>query len=141
MPTTVSPISGPKRLVTPTDNGNIIFLGEGSEGRVGAWSVQLEMDSDFVGGLVVVGRSSAKVASDDNAPERPFPYRAAFLNGTSASGPWAFAADPITGLPSQITASSCILIPASGFNVGFMVACTAGTATLYSIPVDGAVPQ
>lgn len=137
MPTTVSPISGPKRTVTPTDNGNIIFFGNASEDRAGCWSVQIEMDNDFVGALVVVGRSSVKDASDDNAAARPFPYRAAFLNGATPSAPWGFANDPVSGQSMPITAASAILIPAYGFTVGFMVACTAGKATMYSLPVDG----
>lgn len=137
MPTTVSPISGPLRTITPTDHGNIIFFGNASEARVGSWSVQIEMDGDFVGALVIVGRSSAKVASDANAAERPFSYRAVFLNGSTPTAPWGWANDPVTGAAYQITASSTILIPAYGFSVGFMVNCTAGKAVVYSQPVDG----
>lgn len=137
MPTTVSPISGPKRRVTPTDSGNIIFLGAASEGRIGCWAVQIEMDGEWVGSLVVVGRSATKNASDDNAAERPMPYRAAFLNGTTPTPPYGFANDGLTGAPIEITGGSVILIPAYGFSVGFMVACTAGSATMYSLPVDG----
>lgn len=137
MPTTVSPISGPVRTVTAVDHGNIILFGPGTDARVGSWSVQIEPDGDFVGALVVVGRSAAFDASTANAPVQPFSYRAVFLNNQSVTNPWGFQNDPISGAAVQITGRSSIIIPSYGFNVGFMVACTAGKAVLYSLPVDG----
>jgi hypothetical protein len=129
MPTTISPISGPLRKVTPTDDGNIIFLGNASEGRVGLWTVQLEPDADFAGSLLVIARSSLKDASDANAPEHPWFYRSAYLNGV--------AADYGVLQTAQINNSSMITIPSDGWSVGFMVACSAGSLTLYSLPIDG----
>lgn len=129
MPTTVSPISGPKRLVTPTDDGNLIMLGNASEGRVGLWTVQIEPNVDFVGSLIVVARSSLKEASNDNAPEHQWFYRSAYLNGG--------AVDYGVLQTAQINNSSLITIPSDGWNVGFLVACSAGSLTLYSLPIDG----
>ena len=128
----LSPISGPKRVITVTDHGNILEFGDVSGAGTGVWFLQFEPDSLFeaAGGIVVMGRSRLKAASDDKIGFHPIPYRQVFLNGVA--GDYSFASAPISS-------SSMIHIPATGMAVAVLVSCLAGTATLYLTPHAGSV--
>ncbi len=132
MPVTITPISGPSRLITNVDDGNFIICGDASEGRTGCWAIQIEPDVNWVNGggqLVLMGRIFLKQATDDNAALHQLPYKQIYLNGSPCLRELVNTA---------ITGPSMIEVPANGWTVGFIVSCPlVGTARIYTQPIDG----
>lgn len=122
--------TGRRQLLTPTNNGDLFKLGNTSnEDDVGGWILTLvPTDGNFAGSFVVLGRNAMKTASDNNAPFIPIPYRTVCTNNVAAD--YSFSAAPITG-------TSMVIVPAYGIAIAVLVACTAGSANLYSNPING----
>jgi len=130
-------IPGPKYTLTPqavADAKGLFMLGntDPENAHVGAYAIDFRMSSDWVGQIGVVGRNGVhKAGVDDIALLGPWPFRAFYLNNAGYDG------SMLSGTNAVITATSSILVPASGVTVGLAVQCTQGSCTMYYLPLLG----
>jgi hypothetical protein len=128
---------GPKFTITPqtaVDARGLILLGntDPENAVVGGYAIDLRMDTFWAGSIAFTGRSGLYVAGvDDIAGLGPWPFRAFYLNGVPYDG------SMVSGSAAVITATSSIVLPASGITIGMGFTCTAGSCTLYYLPVQG----
>ncbi len=120
--------AGRAYVVTTNDHGQILNLGNVSDGRTGTFSVVFAPNPLFVGQFGVVGRPFGKPANDDGLPFQQIPYRRVTLGGTPSDR--TIVSDPLTG-------AFIIEVPATGLVIGLLVACTQGGGTLYNWPCTG----
>ena len=126
--TTISSVIARKRIITSDDNGVFLLLADIGDTETGSWTFQFVPSQDFIGELAIVGRIQGKTAYDDDVPFLQVPYRKTYLNG--AVGDLSLATALITG-------TSIVRIPATALAIALLVACTAGTMTVYSYPRYG----
>ena len=120
--------AGREARVTTDDHGQILFLGNASDGRAGTFVVQFVPDGSFQGGFSVVARVYGKPASDAGVGFSPIPYRRVVLSGVASDR--ALVADPLT-------TQFLIEVPANGIVVGLLASVQQGFGTLYSWPLNG----
>ncbi len=125
---TVFPIDRAYRISTQ-DNGNIGSFGPGSLSDLSAWVFDFVPDQSFQGAIVPMARGGG-VEVPDSVGFVAVPYRAAFLNGAPPVTPYGYVTDAMTG-------RSVFQVP-GGWNIGLLIACTAGFGWLYSRPLMGA---
>lgn len=139
MPTipTAQIIPGPKYTITPkgaTDAGGLFMLGntDPDNTTVGSFSIHFVMSNDWVGSIGVLARNAVhKAGVDDVALLGPWPFRAFYFNNVPYDG------SMVSGVAAVITGTSAILVPASGYTIGLGVSCTAGSCTMYYLPLLG----
>ena len=130
-------IPGPKFTLTAkavSDANGVFLLGntDPDNAVVAGYAIDLRMDSNWVGTIGFTGRSGTiQAGADDIAGLGAWPFRAFYLNGTPSDGTM------VSGASALITATSSIILPASGITIGMVVSCNAGTCTLYYLPVQG----
>jgi hypothetical protein len=132
-------LPGPKAFLSPkavSDARGLFLLGntDPENATVGGYAIDLRMSVDWVGSIGFTGRSGVhKAGFDDIAGLGNWPFRAFYLNGVPFDG------SMVSGASAVITATSSIILPASGITIGMGVSCTAGLCTLYYLPVVGPV--
>lgn len=128
---------GPKFTITPQtaiDTHGLILLGntDADNASVGGYAIDIRCDQLWVGTIAFTGRSGLhKAGVDDIAGLGNWPFRAFYLNGV----PWD--GSMVSGASALITSTSSIILPASGITIGLGFTCTAGSATLYYLPLLG----
>ena len=130
-------LPGPKVTLTPksvSDANGLFLLGntDPENAHVGGYAIDLRMDQLWVGSIGFTGRSGLhKAGVDDIAGLGNWPFRAFYLNGVPYDG------SMVSGAAAVVTATSSIILPASGITIGMGVSCTAGSCTLYYLPLFG----
>lgn len=130
-------IPGPKYTITPKasqDAGGLFMIGNTDPDNisVGSWSIHFVMSNDWVGSIGLLGRNAVHKAGVDDVPMvGPWPFRAFYLNNAPTDG------SMVSGSAAVVTGTSTILVPASGYTIGMVVACTAGSCTMYYLPLMG----
>jgi hypothetical protein len=132
-------IPGPKFTLTPKgalDAGGLFLLGntDPDNAVVGGYAIDLRMSVDWVGSIAFTGRSGVhKAGVEDIAGLGNWPFRAFYLNGQ----PWDGSV--VSGAAAVISSTSSIILPAYGITIGMGVSCSAGSADLFYLPVQGPV--
>lgn len=115
--------------VTTAQNGQVASYGSTSdEDPTGAWSFQFVPDPSFIGSFTIMGRSPRVSTSDTSVPWTPFPYRQVSVNNIAAD---------YSVVSAAISGQACIQVPANGFAIGILIACTQGTATILANAAQG----
>jgi hypothetical protein len=133
-------IPGPKYTLTPagaTAANGLFMLGntDPDNTRVGAYAIEFRMSPDWVGEIGILARNGVhKAGVDDIALLGPWPFRAFYLNGSGWDGSMVSS---VAGVTPTITGTSSIIVPGYGQTIGLGVTCTAGSCTLYYLPVLG----
>ncbi len=125
-------ITGRIKEITPANHGDLFILGNTSnEADVGGWTITLMPDAGgaFAGGITILRRPEGKGADDNNVGFMPSPYRPIVINNVAAN-PDVFDSIALTG-PSEVQ------VPANGTSIAFSVSCTAGSAAVYTRPLQG----
>lgn len=134
-------IPGPKYTLTPqgvSDANGLYMLGntDPENASVGAYAINFRMSFGWVGQITMLCRSAVhKAGVDDIALLGPWPFRAFYFNGQPWDGSM-ISANSIGASPI-VTATSSILVPGYGETVGMGVICTAGSCTMYYLPLSG----
>lgn len=123
---------GPTFMLTQQQDGNtFLFGGMPSLFEVGGLGLDFVPDDAFSGSITILGCGATKEESDAAVTPMPYPFRAHYLNGQPSDLSMQMAGTVVSSLSS-------LLIPASGKQIGMLVACSAGTATIYTQAVVGA---
>ena len=120
--------AGREYTVTTADTGNVLFLGNASDGRVGTFVVQFDPGASWSGSFTVKGRAYGKPASDNGLGFVPIPYRRINLGGTVSDR---------TLVSAALTGSFLIEVPANGIVVVLAATVTTAGGTLYSWSLNG----
>lgn len=122
---------GPYVLVTPQNDGAILMFGPPSDEEPGAVVFEFNASSDFVGSFAVLGHVTgpAVPANAPAHPAMPVPYRR--INVGGAASDYAMVSDLIAN-------TGMIQVPANGMSIGLGVSCSAGTCSIWRLPVEGA---
>ena len=125
MAKSIFPIAGSSsKVVTSEYHGDIIEFGDATpRDETGLVTVQFNPDVTFVGEFAVVARRK-RTPNDSvtDAPFLPVAYVAVNVDNVAVLRPLSVAV---------ITGPGMIEIPATGLSVGVLVACSAGSCTLY----------
>lgn len=137
-------IPGPKFTLTPKavqDAGGLFMLGntDPDNMRVGAYAIDFRMSQNWSGSIAILGRNGVhKAGVDDIALIGPWPFRAFYFNGQPWDGSMvAMNTALASGNQPIITSTSSIVVPAYGDTIGMEVNCTAGSCTMYYLPLLG----
>lgn len=120
--------AGRCQTITAANHGDMFKLGNASQ-EVGGWTIILVPSPDFLGGINTLGRLTGPDAALRNAPYFPAPYRQVCINNVGSDYTFSSA---------LISTSSTVQVPANGLSIAFLVTCTAGSADVYSMPLQGA---
>lgn len=133
-------IPGPKFTLTKqsvADANGLFMLGntDPDNMRVGAYAIEFRMSQGWAGSIAILARNGVhKAGVDDIALLGPWPFRAFYFNGQ----PWDGSMLSLASTPQPIiTATSSILVPGYGQTIGLEVTCTAGSCTMYYLPLFG----
>jgi hypothetical protein len=125
--------TGRAQTITPANDGDMFILGNTSnESDVGGWKIHLMPDEGGVwaGAIYILRRPEGKMPFDNGVGFSQSPYRRIVINNLAAD--CALDSAPLTGV-------SEIQVEANGTSIAFMVQCSAGSATVYSRPLQGSV--
>lgn len=109
---------------------NTYVLGDGSDGVVSTFAVQIHESTNGTCSFTVQGRSRVVPTGQTAPPFEPIPYLPLHLNG--AVGTYG------TGSSVALTTDSVILIPATGLEIALDVTYTDGQFDVYVTPMVGA---
>lgn len=122
--------TGRAQGITTLNNGDVFALGNTSdEADVGGWKIWLMPNTDgFVGSISILRRPSQ--LTDPSVGYSVSPYRRIVINNLPAD--CLIDAAPLTTV-------SEVQVEANGSSIAFAVSCSAGSATVYSRPLNGSV--
>ncbi len=122
--------TGRIQAITSTNNGDLFILGNNSnEADVGGWAVWLIPDSGgFTGTVSIMRRPEGKGAADNNVGFVTSPYRRIVVAGVAAD--CQIDSTPLTTVCEA-------LVQANGASIALFVSCTAGSASVYTRPLQG----
>ncbi len=123
--------TGRAQIITPLNNGDIFILGNtNDEADVGGWKIWLmpDMGITFTGAIYILRRPTP--ITDPNVGFSQSPYRRIVINNLAADCQFDNAA---------LTTVSEVQVEANGSSIAFMVSCSAGSAVVYSRPLNGSV--
>lgn len=131
MPNSVS-VPGRKFGFGTGQHGKILCVGDSTPDNtwVGGYAFDIRPSLDFAGSIAPVCRLGTREAGADDLTFVAWPFRAFYLNGMPADG----SMQPVG---TAITGASSIVVPAPGQTVGLLIACTAGTCTVYNTSLTG----
>lgn len=124
--------TGRQHTITSANDGDLFILGNTSnESDVGGWKIWLMPDQGgFTGALYILRRPEGKEVADNNVGFSQSPYRRIVINNQSADCTIVSGATPLIDV-------SEIQVEANGTSIAYLVACSAGSATVRSRPFQG----
>ena len=123
--------TGRDQMIGVANNGDTFILGNTSdEADAGGWKLTLMPDAatGWTGSITIMRRPSGKGAFDNNVGFMPSSYRRIVVNNTASDYLWDSVA---------LTGASEVQVEGNATSVAFYVQCTAGSARVYTRPVNG----
>jgi hypothetical protein len=121
-------------LLNAGNNGDILTLPGHDHDEMGGYHLHFDATfGGFAGSITLLARSChLKAQGDTGATWDYAPHRPGFLNGAILGAGLIYVFTY-----AQITTTTQTIIPASGQIIGLQVACSAGTGSLYVVPISG----
>lgn len=124
----IKPISNRSYVITPHDDGLILTLGPAATSSdVGTFILQLNPDLGAAWEVVLMGRCWGVAAQSLQMPFLPIPYRRCTIANVASD--YAIVSDPV--------ASAAMLQVPANWEIGLLVACSAGRVGVTSWPLQG----
>lgn len=114
--------------ITSANNGDIAELGPAGGQAISAFSVQFTPSIDWVGSVVVMGKTFGKAAAQQGVSFNPVSYRRVSVSNVASD--YALVSDAISDM-------AIILVPAYGLSIGLVQACSAGYMDVTLWRLDG----